>query len=165
MLAGVSFLLSGCSPKKQEPSKAPTPITIQQIDLTGLRDKINENDGKLKVVNFWASWCDPCKEEMPYLVKLNSNYKDKIELILVAIDDPDSIDAVLRPVLVRSGVEFTSYIKKEGNDDQFINGIDSSWGGNLPATFIYNNLGTQVEKLVSGQTYNKFEEAIKKYLN
>ncbi len=151
---------------KHEEAKQQTPrLQVEQINLTQLQDKIITNNGKLTVVNVWASWCDPCKEEMPNLVKLRNKYSVQLELILISIDEPEILDSLVKPILKKSGVDFLSYIKQEGNDEEFINGLNLEWNGALPATFIYDNTGKQVEMMIGGRTFEKFESAIKKYLS
>lgn len=161
---GVSFLFCGCGKKNPESAVGKELLEVMQIDLSSLQQKIRQTDGKMKVVNFWATWCEPCKEEMPHLVELRKNFGEKIELLLVAIDDASTIDTVMKPILKNAGVEFLCYIKQEGRDEEFINGINPQWSGALPTTFIYNSEGKEVEMLTGEQTYEKFEEAVKKYL-
>ncbi len=161
---GVSFLLFGCKAKVETPAKQPEKIQVQEIDASQLREIILNNGGKHTIVNFWASWCIPCKEEMPALIKLRTQFTDKLNLILVAIDEKDSIESAIRPILTQSGVDFVTYIKQEGNDEEFINTINREWSGALPGTFIYDAQGQQLEMLTGGQSYEKFESAIKKYI-
>ncbi len=134
---------------------------VRPIDRQGLHDLIRSDSGNVVLVNAWASWCKPCIEEMPALVRLARKYrKQKFSLILVAIDDPDKLDSEIRPMLTRAGVDFPSFILQGTPDDEFINTMNSSWSGALPATFCYNPGGTQVAMLVGGKPFKKFDSLI-----
>lgn len=161
---GVSFLFLVCQTKKEETKQKQNLPEVQQINFEQLQKKIKANTGKITVVNFWASWCTPCKEEMPYLVKLKNTYHDKLELLLVAIDDVEIVDSTIRPLLQTTGVDFLSYIKEEGDDESFINSVNPEWSGALPATFIYDANGKQVEFLTGERTFEQFETKVKKFL-
>ncbi|MBI3189877.1 MAG: TlpA family protein disulfide reductase [Ignavibacteriales bacterium] len=164
VLIGVSFLFAACKSKKEEVKQKQILPEVQQVSLHQLQERIKANAGKVTVVNFWASWCTPCKEEMPYLIKLKNNYQDKLELLLVAIDDMTIVDSTIHPFLQTAGVDFLSFIKEEGDDEAFINAVNPEWSGALPATFIYDKNGNQVKMLIGEQTYERFEIAIKKIL-
>jgi len=64
------------------PSNAPLP-TVKQINEIALKNLLKPN-GKPLLVNFWATWCDPCREEFPDLVKIDEDYKGKIDFKLIA---------------------------------------------------------------------------------
>ena len=59
---------------------------VTQIDIDGLKKLIKPN-GKPLMINFWATWCDPCREEFPDLVKLDTTYKGKIDIVTISLDD------------------------------------------------------------------------------
>src|SRR5438270_11907810 len=64
--------------------------------LDGKKVKLSELRGKAVVVNFWATWCDPCKLEMPWLVDLQTKYADKVLVILGLSVDEGSSDKIAR---------------------------------------------------------------------
>ena len=77
-------------PKTQTVKMPPKQIVnlpkVTQIDEVGLKNAIKTN-GKPLLVNFWATWCDPCREEFPDLVKIDTDYKEKIDFITVSFDE------------------------------------------------------------------------------
>src|SRR6476660_622921 len=88
------FSLAGFAQKKT-PDVKPTPAAnlpkVTQIDETGLKNALKPN-GKPLLINFWATWCDPCREEFPDLVKLDAEYKGKgLNFIAVSLDDLSDI--------------------------------------------------------------------------
>src|SRR5687768_14180878 len=63
---------------------------VQAVDGKALKRAIEEQKGKVVVVNYWATWCAPCVEEFPDLVKLQNSYRDKgLVVIGVSMDEPD----------------------------------------------------------------------------
>ncbi len=76
-------------------------------DLSGKKFKLSDEKGKVVFVNFFATWCGPCRAEMPELVKLNSEYgSDKVKVVSISVDDQRSISAV-RPFVETNGVRHT----------------------------------------------------------
>jgi thiol-disulfide isomerase/thioredoxin len=92
------------------------------------------------VVNVWATWCTPCREEFPDLLRLHRAYRERgLRLILVSADFEDRVDEV-RGFLDREGVDFETFLKT-GDDMHFIDRLDPKWSGALPATFVYDGRG------------------------
>src|SRR4051812_12171300 len=69
------------------PGAAAKSAVVTQVDDESL-PKILKPNGKPLLVNFWATWCDPCREEFPELVKIDADYKGKIDFITVTLDEP-----------------------------------------------------------------------------
>src|SRR5215213_5623023 len=91
-LSGLVFVLIfsfGVFAQKKAPTPKPTLNVnlpkVTQIDETGLKTALKPN-GKPLLVNFWATWCDPCREEFPELVRIDAEYKDKIDFITISFD-------------------------------------------------------------------------------
>jgi thiol-disulfide isomerase/thioredoxin len=138
---------------------------LAPVDETGYTKLIAANKGKVVLVDFWATWCKPCREEMPNLLKVWKRHAGKsFRLILLSADDVGDLETKVRPALRGFGVGFTTYIMADTAEDAFINGLNASWSGALPATFVYDREGTQVDMKVGEQTYRKFEEAVSKVL-
>ena len=93
------------------------------------------------VVNVWATWCLPCREEFPDVVRLGREYAARgVRLVLVSTDFVADREQAAR-FLAEHGVAGPSFIKKEGSDMDFIDGIDARWSGAIPATFVYDGSG------------------------
>ena len=78
--------------------------TVTKIDIDGLRKLIKPN-GKPLLINFWATWCDPCREEFPDLVKLDATYKGKIDFITVSLDELSDIKTYVPQFLAGMNAE------------------------------------------------------------
>ncbi|CAN5600669.1 hypothetical protein BH10BAC5_BH10BAC5_21620 [soil metagenome] len=123
------------------------------------------NKGSVIVLNFWAYWCAPCKEEFPELVKLQNEYKDKgLKLLFYSLDTPEEIKTKTSAYLKDQKVDFVTYSNGFDKDEKLINYVDASWDGALPTTFIYNKNGKLVIKLTGKQKFKDFEKAIKDLL-
>jgi|GEM_PF-371013 len=137
------FSLAGLAQKKT-PTPNPTPNVnlpkVKQIDETGLKTALKPG-GKPLVVNFWATWCDPCREEFPDLVKLDADYKGKIDFITISLDDLAEINRDVPKFLSGMKAEMPAYLLKVADESVVISSIAKDWNGGLPFTILYNENG------------------------
>jgi thiol-disulfide isomerase/thioredoxin len=120
--------------------------------------------GKVVLVNFWATWCKPCRAEMPELAKLTQKLRARgFELVTVSSDEPAQ-EATAQKVLKEFGMTGPAYIKKTDDDDQFTNSVHLGWFGTLPALFLYDRSGKQVQSFVGETPLKDVEAAIAKLL-
>jgi thiol-disulfide isomerase/thioredoxin len=134
------------------------------VDENSYSQLIAANKGKVTVVSFWATWCVPCRVEVPQLVALEKRLQAKgLKLVLISADEVDSeLDA--RKFLVSKNVPMPSYQKVVKNDDKFIEGLDPKWSGALPALFLYDRNGKKVKSFIGETEPAAIEAAIKKLL-
>ena len=123
----------------------------------------SENGASVKVVNFWATWCKPCIEELPYFEKLQETYKGKdVEVLLVSLDfSADKAAAYKDKKNIQSEVVFLD----ETDHNRWIDKISPQWSGAIPATLIVD-VRTGKEQFFE----RKFEEkelftTIEKFVN
>jgi thiol-disulfide isomerase/thioredoxin len=127
-----------------------TPV-VREVDLEALKKLLHREAGaeaRPLLVNFWATWCVPCREEFPDLVKINADYaKSNLEVITISLDDPAEIKTTVPQFLreARAG-ELPAYLLNVIDPDIVINMIDPQWRGALPATFLYDASGQMVFK-------------------
>lgn len=119
------------------------PVMGQQakkITIVELEKIITESKTPL-VVNFWATYCIPCVEEMPYFLDLEREYKkDNLQLLLVSLDLEDDYPSKVNAFLEKRKIASAAFWLNETNADYFCPKIDTAWSGALPATlFIHNN--------------------------
>ena len=111
------------------------------------------------LVNFWATWCAPCLEELPDLLKLRRDYRDEgLRLILVSVDFA-SAQAQMRERLAELGVDLETY-RREGDDMALIQAFDERWSGALPASFVYDGAGRLRHFEQGRASYEEFEKLI-----
>jgi thiol-disulfide isomerase/thioredoxin len=124
---------------------------LAKINETGYAKMIASHKGKVLLVDFWATWCVPCRKEMPELVKLEARLKSKgLALVTISADDLENEPAA-REFLAKSGVKSIGYLKAPKDDDAFVKGIDAKWSGELPALLLYDKTGKKI-KMWKGET-------------
>ena len=138
-------------------------INVKIINADDLSVIIINSDRPL-LINVWATWCTPCREEFPDLVKLSKTYKDKVRVLGISVDDSEVLDSKVIPFIKSQKADFEIYLLKVVEPEDFINLLNKKWSGAIPATFIYDKDGNQKEMLIGEQSYESFEEAIKKVI-
>jgi thiol-disulfide isomerase/thioredoxin len=128
------------NPRAAAPSKTPS---VKQIDSTGLRKALTPSRKPL-LVNFWATWCDPCREEFPDLVRLDADYKGKIDFITISLDELSEIDRDVPKFLADMNAAMPAYLLKTQDDDAAIAFVSKEWSGALPLTILYDASGKQI---------------------
>jgi thiol-disulfide isomerase/thioredoxin len=122
----------------QKPQTNPNWPKVTQIDETTLTNLLKAN-GKLLLVNFWATWCDPCREEFPELIKISQDFKDKLDFITVSWDDLAEINRDVPKFLAQVKADnISNYLLKTDNEDAAIRSVSKDWVGGLPFTIMYN---------------------------
>jgi thiol-disulfide isomerase/thioredoxin len=106
------------------------------VKLKDIQQLIAAPTEKIKVINFWATWCAPCVKEMPLFEKLNEENKG-VEVTLVSMDyDLDPNPEKVYRFVTRKNLKSKVLILAEANPNDWIDKIDKSWSGALPATLI-----------------------------
>jgi thiol-disulfide isomerase/thioredoxin len=121
------------------PTAARLPV-VKQIDAAELRSLIKP-DRKPLLINFWATWCDPCREEFPDLVKIRGEFGDKIDFILVSLDDLAEINGDVPKFLAEMKAEMPAYLLKTPDENEAISAVSKDWKGGLPFTILFDEKG------------------------
>jgi thiol-disulfide isomerase/thioredoxin len=142
----------------------PLPMTLVTVDEAGFQKLVNSHKGKVTVYDFWATWCAPCRAELPQLVKLEARLRSQgVELITISADEPEQ-KAAAEKFIQKFGVPGPAYLKQAVDDDHFINAIDAKWSGALPALFLYDKSGHKVRSFIGETDMAALEAAIHKLL-
>lgn len=152
----LACLLAGCA---RETASVPVlPVTAAQ-----LLEAVRAPGARAVLVNVYATWCGPCREEFPDLVKLERDYRVKgLRVLFVSVDDEENMPAV-KQFLATQGVTYPSY-RKAQPDMEFINGLDAEWNGTLPATWLYDGAGRRRDFWMGAADYQTFEQKLKPIL-
>jgi thiol-disulfide isomerase/thioredoxin len=134
------------------------------IELRDYQTLLEKHRGKPVLVNFWATWCEPCRDEFPMLNELARAYGPRgLQVLGVSLDEDVDINLVRR-FLARMNPIFSNFRKKPGKDQEFINGVHEKWSGALPATFFYDREGRMAATLVGEHARAEFEKVIQQLL-
>jgi thiol-disulfide isomerase/thioredoxin len=140
------------------------PAALTPLDETSYPKTVAAQKGKVVLVNFWATWCVPCRAEMPALAKMQARLKPKgFTLVTVSADEPEQ-QAQASEFLAKYGIPGPAYLKVAKDDDKFINAIDPKWSGALPALVIYDRSGKKVKVFVGETNLAEVEAVIAKLL-
>ena len=115
-------------------------LAAQQVDLITvdqLYSRINSGRDSTYIINFWATWCGTCVKELPDFEKLNDQYKsEKLKILLVNVDYKSKLNNSVLPFIKKNGIKNEVFMLNESDPQVYINKIDSSWSGALPATLM-----------------------------
>lgn len=138
--------------------------TIASWKVTKLQDYISKSDSVL-VINFWATFCKPCKEEIPYFETIVNKYKDqKVKLLLVSLDLPDFYPKKIQDFVSKNNYTPQIVWLNEANADYFCPKVDKAWMGGIPSTLLVNPK-TGYRKFFEQQMKpEEFEKELKKAL-
>ena len=143
------------------PQKPPT--IVSPIDTEALKNLLTQQREKPLLVNFWATFCDPCRDEFPDLVKINKDYNLKsLEFFTVSLDDVSEINAGVPKFLDSMKATMPAYLLDVTDPEPAINLVDRKWRGDLPATYLYNEKGEVVYKHIGRVNITELREAIDK---
>lgn len=138
MLALTAMVIAAAA-AAQQPARVPIVIG----DLAAIRAAVAAPGASAVLVNVWATWCDACREEMPAIVQFaRAHHAGGLRLVLVSADDEDQREQVATFLAKAGAGEAVAFIK-HGDDTAFVNGLDPSWSGALPASFLYDAHGAE----------------------
>ena len=110
---------------------------IEVVDFDGLQALLEKKNEKIYVVNFWATWCKPCIEELPFFEEVNDSLNKKdLEVVLVSLDFPKQIETQLYPFLEKNNIKSRVVLLDDPHENDWIPKVDSTWSGAIPATLI-----------------------------
>ena len=132
------------------------------VDLEGYKQVVAKYRGKGILVTFWATWCQPCRDEYPMIVELAKTYAPQgLAVIGVSLDE-DADMALVRRFLTEFHPGFPNYRQKPGIDaDAFYQGVNPDWRGTMPQTDFYARDGHLARFFVGQKQKAVFEDAIK----
>lgn len=132
------------------------------LDLAGYNQTIEKYRGKPLMVNFWATWCEPCRNEYPMIVDFSKKYgPDGLVVLGISLDENADLSLVRR-FLADNHPGFPNFRQKPGIDaDAFYQGVNPDWRGTMPQTVFYGRDGHIARYLVGSRPRSAFEDAIR----
>jgi len=154
LVAGMALAAGQTKPIKDPPL----------IDLPGYQKILEQHKGQPLLVNFWATWCEPCRDEYPMLNELAKQYAPQgLKVVGISLDQDGDI-ILMRRFLARYKPVFPNYRKTKGEEDAFTNAVMPGWNGALPATFFYARDGRQAGNFVGARDHDTYDAAIRMIL-
>jgi thiol-disulfide isomerase/thioredoxin len=137
--------------------------SLTRVTAAQLRSKIAASGRRATLVNAWASWCGPCRRELPMLQALSINLKPQgVEIVLVSVDEPKDEPKAIS-YLSDNGITLNSYVV-EGSIADFKVGLNPTWPGMLPASFLFDG-GARLVHFWGGEAFeNELTPVIEAFL-
>jgi len=142
---------------------APQLARVTRIDINGLKPLLKPR-GKPLLINFWATWCDPCREEFPELVRLDAAYKGKIDFITISLDDLAEIRTSVPKFLGEMKATMPAYLLRTADESAAVALVSKDWPGNLPMTILFAASGETAFLKNRKVSYDELASAIDKLL-
>jgi len=123
-------------------------------------------DSKAVVANFWATWCGPCRIEMPELIRFYKEYTPRgVRFVSVSADDPEATADKLIPYMKKMEIPFDVYLPKMGESPAtLMMELDPAWRGAIPATFVFDPSGNIVKEWIGTIQFEDLAKAVKPLL-
>lgn len=113
--------------------------SIEIIDVKDMQNIIHEDTDKTKVINFWATWCKPCIEELPYFEAINADPDfENFEVILISLDFVEDLNTKVMKFVEKKELKSTIKLLDNVDYNSWIDKVDPSWSGAIPATLLVN---------------------------
>ena len=130
---------------KSAPAKPAVPSgpKVTLVDDAAFKKLLVPN-GKPLMINFWATWCGPCREEFPDLVKLDNEFKGKIDFITVTLDFEEELNTGVPKFLADMKAGMPTFLLVTPDESAAISSVTKEWAGALPFTVIYDPKGALI---------------------
>ena len=121
------------------------------VDAETFRDELDKRQGQVVLVNFWATWCRPCLEDIPLLMQLEDELGERgFTLIAVSLDDAQTAESLVEPFMDKWFPGFTSYQSVEYEMYRTVSVIDPAWNEILPTSYVLARDGSVAERRIYG---------------
>lgn len=150
-----ALLLTGFAFSQNKPS-------VYKIE--DLIKRIHNNSDTIYVVNFWATWCKPCVQELPDFEKLGLETKNtKVKVLLVSMDFKENLNDKVYPFLQKNNYKTECVLLDEIDGNSFINKVTPKWSGAIPATYITKHNKKQEEFVEKKMHYEEIKSILEKF--
>ncbi|MCW3786723.1 TlpA family protein disulfide reductase [Plebeiibacterium sediminum] len=112
--------------------------SVKEVNYEQFKPYLNNPSDTVYVINFWATWCKPCIEELPHFMTVAQDMRHKpVKFIFVSLDFPKYKESKLIPFIKENVINEEVLLLNDPNSNFWINDINKEWSGAIPATIIY----------------------------
>lgn len=158
------MLFGACNKKNSQAVNKPQVLSLH-TDYHKVFEKFDQPNDTLYVVNFWATWCQPCIEELPDFMKLNEAYRNNgnFKMILISLDKASDVDTKVKSFISKNSITPDVYVLSDNKRmNEWIPKIHKTWSGAIPATAIYRN-GKQLFFTEGKISYTDLQNTLNKF--
>jgi thiol-disulfide isomerase/thioredoxin len=144
---------------------APADESVTAVSAPEFAAVLEARQGKVVLVNFWATWCRPCLEEIPDLMALEAELAaDGFDLVAVSLDDPGALDDTVKPFLAKWFPTFSTFLSVETEMDTMVSVVDAAWNEVLPTSYVIARDGSVAKRIQGGSSKEEFAAAVRPVL-
>lgn len=130
-------LMSFCYPEAQ--TQGNTNVRVYN-NFARFEPLLHQHNDTVYLINFWATWCAPCRKELPDIEEIGKKYSgEKFRILLVSLDMAETLESTLIPFLKKNNIQSAVVLLDDPDGNSWIDKVDKLWGGSIPATLIYRN--------------------------
>jgi len=137
--------------------------TIEVYNFEELSLFLEQEKDQMYVINFWATWCKPCIQELPYFEATQKKYSGDIKVILVSLDFTDKLESQLIPFVSEKSIQSQVILLDDPHENEWIPKVDSTWSGAIPATLMIK--GSERKFFEKSFTEEELDKEILKFKN
>ena len=137
--------------------------TIEVYNFEELSLFLEQEKDQMYVINFWATWCKPCIQELPYFEAAQKKYSGDIKVILISLDFTDKLESQLIPFVSEKSIQSQVILLDDPHENEWIPKVDSTWSGAIPATLMIK--GSEKKFFEKSFTEEELDKEILKFKN
>ena len=153
LLVGSSIKMASCQ------------SNVQLIHFNQLNEWMTAESDSVLVLNFWATWCKPCVEELPAFIQLEQEFANqKVRFVYISLDFKRELDTSLKNFILRKQFKSSVALLDEPDYNAWIDKVDPSWQGAIPATLVLDRKNGRRTFHEGELNYESLKSILKKYL-
>lgn len=140
---------------------------VQAIKYPALEKILKQSKDTVLIVNFWATWCKPCVEELPYFEKISKKYiGKKVKVVLINLDVVKDLNTKVKPFVAKNNIRSSSiYLLDEPDYNSWIDLVSTDWSGSLPFTLIVPSGSKTRKTFEEPLTESQLEKELQPFVN
>ena len=140
---------------------------VQAIKYPALEKILRQSKDTVLIVNFWATWCKPCVEELPYFEKISKKYAGKnVRVVLINLDVVKDLHTKVKPFVAKNNIKSSRiYLLDEPDYNSWIDLVSADWSGSLPFTIIVPSDNKTRKTFEEPLTESQLDKELQSFIN